>query len=76
MTDKIMGVAKVTCEVEVVLGGGGWGSECTVAQIYKQAADQAENRLHQLRREGIKLVGKPQVTAVLFPENKVSNAAQ
>lgn len=72
--------ARVTMTLEILVGGGGWGPECTVAQVWKQAADGAANdvqRMLQVYRESgmgsgsvIRVVGEPVVTAVLAQQKE------
>lgn len=61
---KYGATAHVTATVEVVVNGS-WGGECSVAQIHKQAAEEAANKIRNLFKEGVRLRGDPQVTAVM-----------
>lgn len=64
---KYSATAQVEVTISVAISGGGWGGDCTVAQVHKQAADQARGKIHGLAKEGIRIVGEPRVTAVLCP---------
>lgn len=67
--------ARVLVTLEINPGGGGWGADCTVAQVHKQAADGAIGLIHQLldcyrqhkgRLEGsVSIVGTPKISAVI-----------
>ncbi len=72
MDQRIDAGARVTLTIEIS-SLGSWGGDCTVAQIYKQAAEEAVGRLrnligkHQLMHS-MKIVGEPQVTGVFTME--------
>lgn len=67
---KYSATAQVEVTVRVAVSGGGWGGDCTVAQIHKQAADSARQQIYALAKEGISIVGEPRVTAVLCPPKR------
>ncbi len=59
---------QITVEVEA---GNGWGEECTVGQIYRQAAESAKSSLITAIHAGgksFKLVGEPKVIGILTEE--------
>lgn len=63
-----MAYAKVTVEVEVPISSS-WGNDCTMGQIYKQAADEARNRMNKIcTQNGLRVVGDFKVTAVAVPQ--------
>jgi len=45
------GRARVRVTLEIEIGGGAWGAECPVGQVYKQALDEAKEII--ARRFGI-----------------------
>lgn len=67
--------ARVQLTLDIDVGGGGWGADCTVAQVHKQAADSATGLIHQLldcyrqhkgRLDGrVSIVGTPKISAVI-----------
>ncbi len=59
--------AHVTLTVEITVGST-WGDNCTVGQIYKQAAEEALGIIDRLLGEQIRIVGRPVVTAVAIEE--------
>jgi hypothetical protein len=61
---KYGGYATATVEVEVSVRGS-WGGECSVAQIHSQATDEAESVIRGLAKEGVRIVGKPKIKAVI-----------
>lgn len=63
---KISARARVSLTIEVDVGGGAWGGECTVAQVHKQALDGARNRMSGLlqKERDIRIVGEMQVTMI------------
>jgi transcription elongation GreA/GreB family factor len=69
MAERHTASARVTVTVDVAVTDG-WGPECTVSQVYKQAADVAANRIRALAKEGLTLIGQPKVTAVLVPQDR------
>lgn len=61
--------ARVTITLELDVTGGGWGHECTIAQVHKQALDGARNRVAEIIKgqHGVKLVGEMKVNVLTFP---------
>jgi hypothetical protein len=57
--------AIVTLKIQVTLNQG-WGDECTVEQVKKQARDSALRKVGQWieKREDIKLISEPEVAAI------------
>lgn len=58
---------ELTIEIEV---GSSWGGDCSVAQVHKQAEDEARDKLHRMISEAkgygnVRLIGHPKVTAIL-----------
>lgn len=74
MSDKLSTMARVTLTVELALTSG-WGPDCTMEQIHRQASDEAIGRLRNLRTANggfpnIKIIGEPtidMVTATVRP---------
>jgi hypothetical protein len=61
---KYIATARATVVVEVIIGAS-WGGQCSVAQIAKQAADEARGKILNLfATKGIHMIGEPVVTAV------------
>lgn len=60
--------ATITIEVSHL---GGWGEECQIAQVYKQAAEGARGKIGNLihSHPDIKIIGEVNVTAI-FTETK------
>jgi len=59
----------VTLTVEVAVGSS-WGKDCTIEQVYDQAAREAIGRLNSMATKygphhGMKIIGEPKVDAVL-----------
>lgn len=73
MPGKTKGSARVILTVEVPLHGS-WGSDCTLSQVHKQAKDEALGYIRQLVKSatqkpaGLRVVGQPDITAVLIDE--------
>ena len=76
MSKEVQARAVVTMTLEIPLDGGGWGAECTIGQVHKQALDSAQSYLSQaMQRErqvnspcfpaGTRIIGTPKVTKVL-----------
>lgn len=61
--------AIVTVTLEVHVGGGAWGSECSVGQVYKQAIDDVRGRISTILKAnpGVALVGDMQVKMITHP---------
>jgi hypothetical protein len=70
MEDKPSGCARVLLTIEVPVNSS-WGDDCTVGQIYKQAADEALGYIRNLESHGrparLTVIGEPRVTAVFVP---------
>lgn len=73
MSDKDnAGYARVTVEVEIVAHSN-WGGSCTLEQLYKQGAEDADGvmrRLQQDRDNGIRSFKILSVDAVVYRRNK------
>lgn len=66
--EKVSTVARVTVTIEISLTQP-WGSDCALDQVWKQARDQAVGIVERMRgNAGFRIVGDPQVVAVLIPE--------
>jgi len=74
--NKVEARAIVTLTLEIPIGGGAWGAECTVGQVHKQALDNAQGCIRQamqLDRQvkspcfppGTRIIGEPKVTKIL-----------
>lgn len=64
--------ARVTVTLELT-GLGSWGDDCSLSQVYKQAAEAAVGRINRAMTDmgaltGARLVGEPVVTAVTTTE--------
>jgi len=62
--------AKVQITVEVDAGAP-WGAECTIEQLYKQAADTARSNLTNAFKpqvHGIRIVGEPKIIGIFTEE--------
>lgn len=55
---------KVVLEISV---SDSWGEDCKVDQIRKQATESALRVLGNLQTSIVRIVGTPEVTAVLIP---------
>lgn len=55
---------KVVLEVSV---SDSWGEDCKVDQIRRQATESAMRIIGNLQTQLVKIVGTPEVTAVLIP---------
>ena len=64
--------ATMIITIEVKSGGGAWGKDCTVAQIFKQGRESCIGHLEKVLREHgegrIRIIGAPVVSAVIYPE--------
>jgi hypothetical protein len=64
---KYTATARATIVLEVT-DLGGWGGTCSVAQIAKQASEDAAGRIGNFlataKGRGIRMIGEPVVTAV------------
>lgn len=64
--------ARVTVTLEIIVPDS-WGKSCPISQVYRQAADSAVGTInHAIRASNIKakIIGTPEVTAVIAPEKK------
>lgn len=65
-------VTKATARVQVTVEfqgcGGCWGQDCTVDQVYRQAASDALARVSRLIGQEGRIVGEPKVIAVFAEE--------
>lgn len=68
LTGKPLASARVKLEVEVTVGSA-WGEDCSIKQVYDQAAREAigklEHACQKSETHGIRIVGEPQIVAVL-----------
>lgn len=60
--------AKVRLTLEVDLPDR-WGNECLMGQVFRQGADEARNIISQHLPPNSRIIGKPEVTAILLPES-------
>lgn len=44
-----------------------WGPECSVSQVWRQAADEVKGIIRNELPRGVVLVGEPEITAVMAP---------
>jgi hypothetical protein len=58
--------ARVTLTVEVAVGSG-WGEKCDLAQIYRQAEDEARRHLeHCFHKDSrARIVGRAKIDAII-----------
>lgn len=62
---KVSATAQVRFIVEMPAGSS-WGTTCPVDQIFRQAGRETASKLSQIIREhGGKIIGEPEVIAVL-----------
>lgn len=65
---KIQAIARVQIVVEVLLDQP-WGEDCSIGQLYKQAAESGRthliNALKQDGHRGIRIFGEPKIIGVL-----------
>jgi hypothetical protein len=70
MDEKVHASAKVTLTVEVPVRSG-WGQDCPISQVHRQAADEAWLTVTKLvESSGVRIVGTPKVQAVLVERNE------
>jgi hypothetical protein len=72
MSKQLIANARVTVTLELD-GGGPWGSDCKMDQVYKQAADHAVGTLRRMMQETkvrALIIGEPVVVAVLTEEKR------
>lgn len=63
---KITAMAKVHVTIEIQTSV--WGEDCSIGQLYKQASEDALNKLHNAftaERPILKIVGEPKVIGVI-----------
>lgn len=65
MTLKATARVRVTVEIDLTQP---WGKECTMYQIDKQAMEEAMEYLARIPHGRLRVVGPPEVTAVLVRE--------
>ncbi len=88
MTDLLQARATVQVTLEIDTDGGGWGKDCTVDQVFRQASASAVGRLRQLLEgttttrtgckvstQGIRVVGTPKICAVMMDDRPLPRAA-
>lgn len=86
MTKRIVARARVQVTVEMAVGDG-WGADCSISQVQKQAADSALQALrtgliidylrawHQRATQHATIVGEPKVTAILVDDELAKTPA-
>ena len=61
---KVKATARVKVTLELTVGT--WGDNCGLDMVYRQAAEDAVQRLAKFAAaNGCRIVGEPQVTAIL-----------
>jgi hypothetical protein len=69
---KIHASARVQITVEVDAGAP-WGDECTVGQLYAQAAEAGRNNLLNALKAGagasMRIVGEPKIIGIITEES-------
>lgn len=66
MEKKIRATARVQVTVEV--DASAWGDDCTIGQLYKQAAEDAKAKLYNTLTQAKcphRIIGEPKVIGVL-----------
>ncbi len=61
--------AKVRLMLEVDLPDN-WGNECLLGQVFRQSSDQALQKIRNSLPPDVRIIGTPEVTAILLPERK------
>ena len=72
MSDKLKVEARARVQVTVELTTELWGEDCSIGQLYKQAAEDGISQIRKLIIESkcrVQVIGEPKVIAVLT-ENK------
>ena len=59
--------AKVKLMLEIDLPDR-WGNECLLGQVYRQASHEALQTISKSLPPDVRIIGKPEVTAILIPE--------
>ena len=71
MMKEIKARARVQITLEVDAGAP-WGDDCTIGQLYKQAADAGLSALNNALRSGaaasMKVIGEPKVVSIITEE--------
>lgn len=68
MNEKIQVQAKARVQITVEIEVSAWGSDCSIGQLYKQAADDGVNKLRELISESqhrAVIIGEPKVIGVI-----------
>lgn len=52
MSDRVSATARVQVTLEITPSGGGWGKDCQLDQVYKQAREEAMRELSFLLQAG------------------------
>lgn len=61
---KIRATARVQVTVEV--DADAWGEDCSIGQLYKQAAESGVTKLHNmLKEQPYRIIGSPKVIGVI-----------
>lgn len=58
---KFSSAARMVVLVEVDVSSN-WGSDCTIAQVHKQAEESARHRLQEIR--GLRIIGNPTIKMI------------
>lgn len=62
--------ARVQVTVEIAVRGENWNEHTSVEQVHREAGELATKRVNELCQRYVKLIGTPQVEAVLTREKK------
>jgi hypothetical protein len=65
---KVVAKARVQLTVETVVGS--WGADCHLTQVFHQSKQDAIAAIEKELPRGWRVVGEPQVTAILTDEDK------
>jgi hypothetical protein len=68
MGDKLKVDARARVQVTIEVTTEVWGEDCSIGQLYAQAAESGINQIHKLVAESkmqARVVGEPKVIAVL-----------
>ena len=63
MSKKLVATARVRVVLELQVGS--WGDDCPMAQVYRQAADSALEQVRAGRLQAARVLGEPEVVAIL-----------
>lgn len=68
MSDKVKVEARARVQITVEVTAELWGEDCSIGQLYKQAAEDGIREVHKLILESkckARMIGEPKVIAVV-----------